>query len=243
MANSSSRPADPARPDQPSWLPYTLAALSGVCVGIAGTYLVLRPQLQPPGPPAAIGATPAAISAPFAGQPPPELTSGLTAPQADRTLGNFYYDQSNWAQAIHYYESAIKQGSDDADIRTDLGNAYRFSHQPDLALAQYQTAQLLNPAHEFSLFNQGGLYFEDLNQPEKAIAVWKEYLVRFPQGRNVDATRQLLDHAAGHPGGMAATPPPAVGAGPAASAPSTTEARILELINAQPPPPAKPAKP
>ena len=91
--------------------------------------------------------------------------------------------------------SAIRARIDDADIRTDLGNAYRFIGRFDDALAQYRRAQQMNPAHEFSLFNQGGLFLEDLKQPAKAIEVWEEYLVRFPDRPECLAARQLIAQA------------------------------------------------
>jgi tetratricopeptide (TPR) repeat protein len=122
---------------------------------------------------------------------------------------------------MNHYEAAIRQGIVDADIRTDLGNAYRFIGRFDDALAQYHRAQQLNPQHEFSLFNQGGLFLEDLKQPAKAIAIWQEYLVRFPNGQNVAAARQLIAQAQG--GGPAADPA-------VAGQPSATEKLILQQI-------------
>ena len=208
MAKSVSAPAKPASSDNSYWLSFVLIGLCGVLVGATGMYFALLPKLQRTAP------TPAATAAsdPTTHVPSPELTTGQTPAQADRTLGNFYYDHQNWPLAVRHYESAIRLGSDDADIRTDLGNAYRFAGRTDEALAQYQLAQRMNPAHEFSLFNQGGLYLEQLNQPQKAVEVWNQYLARFPQGRNVEAARQLIAQAqSGLPG---LTPPPAPGAKP-----------------------------
>jgi len=240
MASSPSRQPAPA---STAWIGYALAGLAGLSLGIMGTYLVLRPQLNLPAPqtvivtsnnPAEAGPdAPATLALPPAG-----LTTGMAPAQAERTLGNFYYDQSNWSQAISHYLGAIRQGTDDADIRTDLGNAYQFAGQLQEALGQYQRAQAMNPLHEFSLFNQGGLYLNGLNNPAKAIAVWNEYLVRFPNGANAAAARQLIAQASG-----GAAPHAPVAANPALPlAPQTgndaTEARLLKLVA-----PAKPAKP
>ena len=202
------------------WVPFALAGLFGLLAGATGTYLALLPRL---GAPAATTMAATVADDPTSHLPSPELTAGQTPAQADRTLGNFYYDHQNWSLALKHYEAAIRQGSDDADIRTDLGNAYRFANRPDDALAQYQLAQKMNPAHEFSLFNQGGLYLEQLMQPQKAIAVWNEYLVRFPQGQNVAAARQLIAQAQGSPGF-------ALPAGAATTAPSSSEELILQRI-------------
>lgn len=207
---AKSKPASPAatpRPEEKSfWLPFALAGLFGLLAGGTVTYLALSPRLRAPAPAAA---APVAAD-PSSHLPSPDLTAGMAPAQADRTLGNFYYDHQNWPLAIRHYEAAISQGSNDSDIRTDLGNAYRFAHRPDDALAQYLLAQKMNPAHEFSLFNQGGLYLEQLMQPRKAIEIWNEYLVRFPQGRNVAAARQLIAQAQGGVAGLA-LPAPAAG--------------------------------
>ncbi len=220
MAKSNPPAAVSAQPPQKSfWMPFALSGVFGLLAGGTITYLALQPRLRAP---AAIPA-PAVAADPTSHLPAPELTAGLPPAQADRTLGNFYYDHQNWPLAIKHYESAISQGSNDADIRTDLGNAYRFANRPEDALAQYQLAQKMNPAHEFSLFNQGGLYLQQLMQPQKAIEVWNEYLTRFPQGRNVEAARQLIAQARGGDAGLAL---PAAPTGAA----STSEDLILQRI-------------
>ncbi len=211
------------RPTPSFWLPFVIIGLLSFLLGATITYLALLPRLQP----VAIGTTPVVSPDPTSHLPLPELTAGQPSAQADRTLGNFYYDHQNWPQAIGHYESAIKQGNDDADIRTDLGNAYRFSGRPDDALAQYGRAQAMNPAHEFSLFNQGGLYLEDLKKPAKAIEIWKEYLLRFPAGQNIQAARQLITQT--QTGGTGLELPTQATA-PGKS--SSTESLILQKIKA-----------
>jgi len=197
-----SRPTDhaPARAAESPWLAFGLMGVTGALLGATATYLWLLPRLAPTG---ADATTPAALVQPATGLPPPELTAGMVPAEADRALGNFYYDRQDWLQAARSYESAIKGGADDPDVRTDLGNAYRFSNRPNDALAQYRRAQELNPNHEFSLFNQGGLFLEDLKDRDQAVAVWTEYLRRFPQGQNVLAAQKLLAQTGERPAGTA----------------------------------------
>jgi hypothetical protein len=219
-------PTVPPAPPAPSfWLPFATIGLFGVLVGATLTYLALRPQLQPP---AAGGAVSTATINPYPTPhlPAADLTAGQSPAEADHTLGNFYYDHQNWSEAIRHYESAIKQNVDDADIRTDLGNAYRFAGRPEDALAQYTRAQKINPAHEFSLFNQGGLYLEDLKQPAKAIEIWQDYLNRFPEGRNVEVARQLIAQARTGVTGLVLPPSTAPGKS------SSSEDLILRQIQA-----------
>lgn len=80
----------------------------------------------------------------------------------------------------------------DPDVRTDLGNCFRFINEPHRALEQYQIAQTENPMHENSLFNQAGLYAEVLHDNQRALAIAREFLKRFPQGDRAAAARQLI---------------------------------------------------
>ncbi len=128
-------------------------------------------------------------------EPPPMLTSGKTPAQAAVLLGNWYFDHKNWKKAIANYEQAIASGADNADVRTDLGSAYRFDGQLQKALETYQRAHKMDPRHEHSLFNQGGVYAFDLKDNAKAIAVWREYLKEFPNGENAARARELIEKA------------------------------------------------
>lgn len=227
----SKKAAAPSTAPSSSWVTFAIIGLFGVLFGATLMYFALRGRQPVP------GAVPVATNPdPTSHQPAPGLTAGKSPVDAARTLGNFYYDHQNWPQAIEHYQSAIRQGSDDADIRTDLGNAYRFAGRPDDALLQYQLAQKMNPAHEFSLFNQGGLFLEAYGQPAKAVEIWQEYLARFPNGRSANAARLLITQTQGGLPAVStlpATPAAAPTGGPAqATAPSATENLILRQIEA-----------
>jgi TPR repeat protein len=223
MAQNKTR-STPAPAAGTPWLAFINVALISAALGAIGTYLVMQSGPSRPAQPVTMtSATPAVTL------PSPDSIGGPPPVQGDRNLGNYYYDQSNWPQAIRYYEAAMKAGADDADIRTDLGNAYQFSGRAEDALAQYNAAQQLNPNHEFSLFNQGGLYAERLHQPQKAIEVWNEYLRRFPAGRNIAAARQLIAQASAN---LSGAPVPVTGPNSSAA-----EEKLLRLV---PPAPGKP---
>lgn len=123
--------------------------------------------------------------------------SGMSAGAAAVTLGNFAYDHQRWPEAIRRYQEAIASGIDNADIHTDLGNAFRFSGQPEQALNQYTIAQKLNPQHENSLFNQISLFTEGLNEPVRAVPLCEEFIRRFPSSDKVPAVQQQLARAKG----------------------------------------------
>ncbi len=113
------------------------------------------------------------------------------------TLGHFAYDHQRWPDAIRHYQEAIASGIDNADVHTDLGNALRFSGQPEQALNQYMIAQKLNPQHENSLFNQISLFTEVMGQPQRAIPICEEFIRRFPNSDKLPAVREQLERAKG----------------------------------------------
>lgn len=122
---------------------------------------------------------------------PPDV-SKLSPADAERVLGDWNYDQQNWQHAIDHYQKAIARGADTPDVRTDMGNCYRFLGQLQQALAQYRIAQNQNPQHENSLFNQISLYAELLRDREKATQAAEEFLARFPNSSRGEAVRKEL---------------------------------------------------
>jgi Tfp pilus assembly protein PilF len=169
------------------------------CAGAGATWLVLNPHgagTHPTQPPTYV----ISQSTPT-GQPPlPPSSVPAMAPdvsqqspgQAAVTQGNASYDQKNWAGAIEDYRRAISLGTDNPDVRTDLGNALRFSGEPQKALEQYQTAQRQDPQHENSLYNMATLYSQELHDPAAALRAMQEYLLRFPTGDKASIARQFI---------------------------------------------------
>src|SRR5262249_56143135 len=57
------------------------------------------------------------------------------APRAE--LANLYFDAEKYADAITWYEEAIKLAPKDPNLSTDLGVAYYYTNQPDNPLHQF----------------------------------------------------------------------------------------------------------
>lgn len=183
-----------------------LLLLLAFALGAGTSWLVTRavhrtspqPVIQnfiPPG----ISASPnVAALAPPATAGPPDV-SQLSPADAARTLGNWNYDRQNWPHAIEHYEEAIARGLDNPDVRTDLGNCFRFLGQPQKALEQYELAQKQNPQHENSLFNQISLFADFLHDPARAQSIAHDFIARFPQSPQAETARQRLAQPASAP--------------------------------------------
>ncbi|RYX85826.1 tetratricopeptide repeat protein [bacterium] len=168
-----------------------LMAIVAICAlgaGITGT-LWWKQENTPPTAVAATSATPAATSAPDPMQP---STDQLASAEKSLAMGNQFYDNQQWPQAIEQYRLVIASGFDNPDVRTDLGNAMRFNGDPKQALEQYKIAQNLDPNHEQSLFNQGGLWAFAMNNPAKGVEAWQAYLKRFPKGSSAQDARKFI---------------------------------------------------
>jgi len=167
---------------------YLLTVIVSAAMGAGLTWLFTFQHSHPETRPVSARQPHPAISAAFD-------VSGMSSGETAVTLGNFAYDHESWPEAIHHYQEAIARGIDNADVHTDLGNAFRFSGQPEQALSQYTIAQKLNPQHENSLFNQISLFTETLNQPAHAIPICEEFIRRFPNSDKLPAVREQLERA------------------------------------------------
>lgn len=163
---------------------YFLPMLLSAAVGSGVTWAIMS-QRAPSAPRTVPFVTPETRAA------APADTSGATA-DAAVIRGNQAYDHHQWADAIREYQDAIAKGHDNPDVRTDLGNAFRFSDQPEKALEQYAIAQRQNPQHENSLFNQIGLFMDVLHDPIRAIPVCEEFMKRFPTSDKVPRVQEQL---------------------------------------------------
>ncbi len=171
---------------QDGWTPRKLVLASvGVAIlssSLTGGLVVWFLTGQKPPEPVFIPHTTATPMAALAETPPTDVVESA----------NWFYDRQRWSEAITAYEKALAVGSDNPDVRTDLGNCYRFSNRPEAALEQYQLAQKQDANHEHSLYNQASLYFEVLKNPAKADEVARQFIARFPLSASSETIKKYL---------------------------------------------------
>ncbi len=170
---------------------YILLMLLSAAVGAGVTWAIMSQRSTPSVQRLVPFATPGTSQTQNPAPAGPDI-SQLSTADAAVVRGNMAYDHQQWPDAIREYQQAIAAGRDNADVRTDLANAFRFSGQPEKALEQYTIAQRQNPQHENSLFNQIGLFMEVLHDPNKAIPVCEEFIRRFPNSEKLPRVKEQL---------------------------------------------------
>jgi tetratricopeptide (TPR) repeat protein len=181
-------------------------AFFGLIVGwVLGSQQVARAPLG-----AATPAAPAAQAAPAQGgaMPPAQAPKPLDEAQArslaataERNpadgrvrveLGNLYFDAERYADAVTWYEAALKIDPKDPNVSTDLGVAYHYLGQPDRALAQFEESLKADPKHVKTMLNQGIVRAYGKQDLSGAVAAWERLIQVAPTSPEADIARRAL---------------------------------------------------
>ena len=118
-----------------------------------------------------------------------------------RELGNAYFDADMHAQAIAAYNRALSIKPDDTNILNDQGAMYRQTGDFTRALANFEKARQVDPYNLESLYNSGYVLAFDLNQTDKALVLWRRYLIldrTSETSRQVQSFIERYDKSAGN---------------------------------------------
>jgi tetratricopeptide (TPR) repeat protein len=107
-------------------------------------------------------------------------------------LGNAYFDNGQWKEAITTYERALLISPGDADVRTDLGTAYRNTGMTDRALAEYRTALKYDPGHLNARYNTGVVYATNKKNYKEAIRIWEDLLKIAPNYPQAEQMKSMI---------------------------------------------------
>ncbi len=127
-------------------------------------------------------------------------------------LGNLYFDAERFADAVTWYQEALKANPKSADVSTDLGVAFYYLGQPDRALQQFADSLKIDPNHAKTLLNQGIVLAFGKQDLKGAEASWQKVIDLAPSSPEADVARQTLEKfRAAHPniGGAPSAAPPA----------------------------------
>ncbi len=117
-------------------------------------------------------------------------------------LANTYFDGERYADAIKWYEEALRLDPKNVNASTDLGVSYYYINQPDRALKQFEHSLAIDPAHTKTLLNQGIVRAFGKQDLDGATASWRRVVELAPDSPEGQAARRALDSMrSAHPGG------------------------------------------
>jgi len=112
--------------------------------------------------------------------------------QAWKKLGDSYFDIEQPSRSVEAYRKALAVDDGDPNVWTDMGVMYRKLGDPTKALESFDEAIKRGPTHSVSRLNKGVVYIYDLNDVEKGIAAWEDFLELQPSGTQADNIRAEL---------------------------------------------------
>jgi len=117
-------------------------------------------------------------------------------------LGNDYFDTGQPQKAINAYGKALELNPKDPNVLTDQGVMYEQVKRFDLAIANFEKAQQIDPSHLQSQYNIGLVYSHDLQQPDKAIKAWTRYLQLDSTSPKAQQVKAMVEQLKSQPKGF-----------------------------------------
>jgi tetratricopeptide (TPR) repeat protein len=93
--------------------------------------------------------------------------------EASRNLGEVYFRQGNYTEALREFLKAESLYPDDPFLQNDLGLTYKAKKKPDLAITHFNKALALKPDYPSAKNNLGTVYL-DKGEWDVAIEYFKE---------------------------------------------------------------------
>ena len=93
--------------------------------------------------------------------------------EAARNLGEVYFGQGNYTEALKEFLKAESLYPDDPFLQNDLGLTYKAKKKPDLAITHFKKALALKPDYVSAKNNLGTVYL-DKKEWDAAIGYFKE---------------------------------------------------------------------
>jgi len=142
-------------------------------------------------------------------------------------LGNLYYDDSKFQEAVDYYGKALEIDPQNVDVRTDRGSCYWSLGQADAAIREFQKSLQVNPTHAQTLFNLGIVYLHGKNDMAAAKGAWEKLLATNPNYPDHARLQQMLSSMGSSVAGPATSSMPSE---PAAQSGTGSKTSMDDLI-------------
>ncbi|NOQ41823.1 MAG: hypothetical protein GQ563_04905 [Desulfuromusa sp.] len=132
------------------------------------------------------------------------ILEGIVAREPDNRnawirLGHNFFDSDQPMKAIEAYARALELNENDPNILTDQGVMYRRVGWFDKAINNFEKASSIDKNHQQSLYNLGIVYRYDLQDFDKAIMVWEEFVAIDPGSSGANQVRSELELLKKHP--------------------------------------------
>ena len=127
-----------------------------------------------------------------------ELKSKPNDPALLAKAGDVYYDAQQFAEAVKYYESALKVDPKDPNVRSDMATAYYYLGDADRAIAELNTSLQYRPNHPQTLLNLGLIKWQAKMDIEGAVASWQKLLDTNPNYEQAAQVKQMIAQARQH---------------------------------------------
>ncbi len=120
-------------------------------------------------------------------------------------LGNLYYDNNKFSDAVQWYGKALEIDPNNVSVRTDRGTCFWSMGQADAAIAEFQKSLQVNPTHPQTLFNLGIVYLHGKNDMNEARKAWEKLLSTNPDYPDRARLQQMLSSLGAPTAGPATT--------------------------------------
>ncbi len=111
-------------------------------------------------------------------------------------LGNIYFDNKQYNDAIEYYSRVLKIQPTNTNVRTDMGIAYwEGSRDADRAIEEFNTVLGYEPTKPQTLQSIGIVKWQGKGDARGAIAAWQKLLDSNPNYEKRADIQQLITEA------------------------------------------------
>jgi tetratricopeptide (TPR) repeat protein len=108
-------------------------------------------------------------------------------------LGILYLESGNYQEAVRWFREAVEIADEDIHVRDHLAMALAGLGRIDEAIAEYEAALALDPAHPQSLLGLGRVLLLGKNDIQAGIEAWTRLVETAPESPEAASIREELE--------------------------------------------------